>query len=57
MNLPAQIKQTHAGSSYLYQYTYGADHERVNLITARPDETITSHYLHDAMIPQTYRMR
>ena len=41
-NAPATI----ANASYGYAYTYNAEHERVRLVTTRPDDTITSLYFH-----------
>jgi RHS repeat-associated protein len=45
-NLPASIAQTQGANSYSYTYTYSAGHERVKLVTVRPDDTLTSIYLH-----------
>jgi RHS repeat-associated protein len=41
-NAPATI----ANASYSYAYTYNAEHERVRLVTTRPDDTLTSLYFH-----------
>lgn len=41
-NAPATI----ANASYGYAYTYNAEHERVRLVTTRPDDTLTSLYFH-----------
>src|SRR5207249_1966143 len=45
-NLPNVVSQTQGTASYAYTYTYSAEHERVKLITQRPDDTLTSIYLH-----------
>jgi RHS repeat-associated protein len=47
-NMPVAIHQTLGGVSSSYTYTYGAEYERVRLVTVRPDDTITSIYLHPA---------
>jgi RHS repeat-associated protein len=41
-NHPATIST----ASYGYAYTYNAEHERVRLVTTRPDDTLTSLYFH-----------
>jgi RHS repeat-associated protein len=45
-NTPATIAHTQGASSYSYTYTYSVEHERVRLVTVRPDDTLTSIYLH-----------
>ena len=45
-NLPATISQTQNAATYTYSYAYGPGQERVKLVTARPDDTLTSVYLH-----------
>jgi RHS repeat-associated protein len=47
-NMPATISQTQGASSWGYTYTYSAEHERMRLVTVRPDDTLTSIYLHPA---------
>jgi RHS repeat-associated protein len=47
-NMPATIAHTQGASSYSYTYTYSVEHERVRLVTVRPDDTLTSIYLHPA---------
>jgi RHS repeat-associated protein len=45
-NLPITAQHTQGGATYSYTYTYGADHQRVKLVTTRPTETINSIYVH-----------
>ncbi len=45
-NLPATISQTQNAATHTYSYAYGPGQERVKLVTARPDDTLTSVYLH-----------
>jgi RHS repeat-associated protein len=47
-NLPNVLTHVQGGATYSYTYTYSAEHERVRLVTARPDDTLTSIYIHPA---------
>lgn len=39
-------QNTGGASQYRYTYTYGPDHERVKLVAQRPDDTVTTLYVH-----------
>jgi RHS repeat-associated protein len=47
-NLPNVLTHVQGGATYSYTYTYSAEHERVRLVTARPEDTLTSIYIHPA---------
>jgi RHS repeat-associated protein len=45
-NMPASLTRTLGAESYSYTYAYNTEHERMRLIAVRPDDTVTSTYLH-----------
>jgi RHS repeat-associated protein len=45
-NMPSTFTQVQGSSTYSYTYTYNAEHERVKLVTVRPDDTFTTVYVH-----------
>src|SRR6266513_235531 len=47
-NAPAALTHVQGAATYSYTYTYNVEHERVKLITVRPDDTITTIYVHPA---------
>lgn len=47
-NMPNALSHVQGGASYSYTYTYNSEHERVRLVAVRPDDTLTSIYLHPA---------
>jgi RHS repeat-associated protein len=47
-NAPAALTHVQGGATYSYTYTYSVEHERVKLVTVRPDDTLTSIYVHPA---------
>jgi len=47
-NAPATLTHIQGGATYSYTYTYSVEHERVKLVTTRPDDTITTIYVHPA---------
>jgi len=44
-NLPSSLSHTQGASTYSYTYTYSAEHQRVKLITERPNAYITTYYV------------
>ena len=46
--LPLALTHVQGGSTYSYTYAYNAQHERMKLVTVRPDDTLTTIYLHPA---------
>ncbi len=47
-NMPSTLTHVQGGATYSYTYTYNTEHERVKLVTVRPDNTLTSVYVHPA---------
>ncbi len=45
-DMPSTLTHVQGGSTYSYTYTYSAEHQRVRLVTQRPDGTFTSIYVH-----------
>jgi len=47
-NMPSTLAHVQGGATYSYTYTYNTEHQRVKLVTVRPDNTLTSIYVHPA---------